>query len=174
MEIFDGFISAVASEFKIKFHKDTEESYTTTIEFDNDRKQDVLITLTADEAGDRIINYYSTIGKLKKDLCELYKYSLQLNSTLDYGYTALLADTLVLRNSILLQDCDPRRFMKSLTYIAAKRDFCQHGGIGGYIVRSAEAAIPGYDLAAGGKDLRVPVPPQKRGICNGGVGKVLP
>ncbi|MCP4132697.1 MAG: YbjN domain-containing protein [bacterium] len=122
MEIFDGFISAVASDFKIKFHKDSAESYYTTIQFENDRSQDVLITLAIDESGDRVINYYSVIGKLKKDLCELYKYALQLNTTFDYGSIALLTDTLILRNSILLQDCDPRRFMKSLTYIAAKAD----------------------------------------------------
>jgi len=122
MEIFDGFISAVASDFKIKFFKDSEGSYSTTIEFENDRSQDILVNLALDESGDRIITYYSIIGTLKKDLCELYKYSLQLNTTLDYGYIALLNNTLILRNSILLQDCDPRRFMKSLTYIAAKAD----------------------------------------------------
>ncbi len=122
MEIFDGFISAVAKEFRIKFHKDAKGAYTTKIEFDNGRSQDVLITLTEDESGDRLINYYSIVVKLKKDLCELYKYSLHINTTLDYGALGLMDDKLVLINSILLQDCDPRRFMKSLTYIAAKAD----------------------------------------------------
>lgn len=122
MEVFDGFISAVASEFKIKFNKDAEGSYTTKIEFENDRSQEMLITLTKDESGDRIINYYSIIGTLKKDLCELYKYSLQLNTGLSYGAIALLNNTLILRNSIMLQDCDPARFMKSLLFIAAKAD----------------------------------------------------
>src|SRR4030042_6324899 len=122
MEVFDGFISAIASEFKIRFHKDAQGSYTTHIEFDNGRFQEVLITLTKDESGDRIINYYSVIGKLKKDLCELYKYCLQLNTTLDYGSLGLLNDTLVLRNTILLKDCDPIRFMKTLTSLAAKAD----------------------------------------------------
>ncbi|PKL38399.1 MAG: hypothetical protein CVV44_10960 [Spirochaetae bacterium HGW-Spirochaetae-1] len=122
MEIFDGFISAVASEFKIRFHKDNQGNYTTNIEFDNNRSQEILITLTRDESGDRIINYYSIIGKLKNDLCELYKYCLQQNTTFDYGGIALLNDTLILRNTVLLQDCDPHRFMKSLTYIAAKAD----------------------------------------------------
>ena len=122
MEIFDGFISAVASEFKLRFHKDDKGNYTTNIEFEGGRSQEILITLTSDESGDRIINYYSVIGKLKKDLCELYKYSLQQNTTFDYGAIALLNDTLILRNTVLLQDCDPHRFMKSLTYIAAKAD----------------------------------------------------
>ncbi len=122
MEIFDGFISAVASEFKIRFHKDDDGNYTTNIEFEGGRSQEILITLTRDESGDRIINYYSVIGKLKKDLCELYKYSLQQNTTFDYGAISLLNDTLILRNTVLLQDCDPHRFMKSLTYIAAKAD----------------------------------------------------
>lgn len=66
MEIFDGFISAVASEFKIRFHKDDEGNYTTNIEFEGGRSQEILITLTKDESGDRIINYYSVVGKLKK------------------------------------------------------------------------------------------------------------
>ena len=122
MEIFDGFISAIASEFKIKFHKDSEGGYSTNIEFENNRSQDVLITLTNDESGDRLINYYAIIGNLKRDLCELYKYSLQLNTTFDYGAISLLNNTLILRNSILLEDCDPIRFMKSLVYIAAKAD----------------------------------------------------
>jgi hypothetical protein len=122
MEIFDGFISAVASEFKIRFNKDDKGNYTTNIQFDNNRSQEILVTLSRDEAGDRIINYYSVIGRLKRDLCELYKYSLQQNTTLDYGSIALLNDTLVLRSTVLLQDCDPHRFVKSLTYIAAKAD----------------------------------------------------
>ena len=122
MEVFDGFIQAIASEFKIKFHKDPEGNYLTSIKFENDREQEVLVTLSKDESGDRIINYYSVIGKLKQDLCELYKYSLQLNTTFNYGSIALLTDNLILRNSILLHSCDPRRFFKSLTYIAAKAD----------------------------------------------------
>jgi hypothetical protein len=122
MEVFDGFISAIASEFKIRFHKDAEGTYTTNIEFENNRSQEVLITLAKDESGDRIINYFSMVGKLKKDLCELYKYCLQLNATLDYAALGLMDDTLVLRNSIMLKDCDPIRFMKSLTYLAAKAD----------------------------------------------------
>ncbi len=122
MEIFDGFIAAIASEFKIKFHRDSHGAYTTEIKFDNDRSQQVLVTLTKDEVGDRIINYYSIIGKVKGDYCELYKYALHSNATLNLGALALIDDTLILRNSILLQDCDPRRFLKSLTYIAAKAD----------------------------------------------------
>jgi hypothetical protein len=59
---------------------------------------------------------------MKGDFCELFKYALQMNATLPLGSLALVDDTLVLRNSILLQDCDPRRFLKSLTYIAAKAD----------------------------------------------------
>lgn len=122
MEIFDGFIAAIAAEFKIKFHKDAEGAYSTNIEFQNNRSQEVLITLSKDESGDRIINYYSIVGKIKQNICELFKYALQLNTTFHYGALALLNNTLILRNSILLRDCDPERFMKSLTYIAAKAD----------------------------------------------------
>lgn len=122
MEVFDGFIAAIASEFKLKFHKDSEGAYTTLISFDNDRSQQVLITLSKDEVGDRIVNYYSIVGKLKGDFGELYKFALQTNSSLLFGAMALVEDTLILRDSMLLQECDPRRFMKSLTYIAAKAD----------------------------------------------------
>ena len=122
MELFDGFIAAIASEFKMKFNKTSEGAYTTTIEFENNRSQEILITLNKDESGDGIINYYSVIGTIKNESFELYKFSLKLNSTFDYGALALLNDTLILRNSLLLKDCDPQRFMKSLVYIAAKAD----------------------------------------------------
>ena len=122
MEIFDGFISAIAGEFKIRFNKDESGCYTTNIEFENDRSQEMLITLSEDESGDRTINYYSIIGKLKRDLCELYKFSLQQNAALDYGAISLLNDTLILRGSTLLKGCDPHQFVKSLVYIAAKAD----------------------------------------------------
>lgn len=122
MEVFDGFIAAIASEFKIKFNKDADGVYTTNIEFENDRTQEVLVTLSKDESGDSLICYHSIVAKMKSDVCELYKYSLKLNSTFNYGALALLNSTLVLRNSILLQDCNPERFLKSLTYIAAKAD----------------------------------------------------
>lgn len=122
MEVFDGFIAAVALELGLKINKASDGVYTTNIEFENDRSQEVLITLTKDESGDRLINYYSIVGKLKNDVLELYKYALQMNSTFNYGALALLEDTLVLRNSILMEHCEPKRFIKSLTYIAAKAD----------------------------------------------------
>ena len=122
MEVFDGFIAAVASEFKIKFHKDSQGVYTTNLEFENNRSQEVLITLAKDEAGDRVINLYSVVVRLKDDFYELYKYSLQLNTTIHYGALSLLNDTLILKTSLFLMDCEPARFMKSLTYIAAKAD----------------------------------------------------
>ena len=122
MEMFDGFISAIAGEFKIRFHKDEDGNYTTNIEFEDSRSQEMFITLSKDESGDSIIKYYSIIGKLKRDLSELYKFLLQQNVMLDYGSIALLNDTLVIKSSILLDECNPHEFMKSLIYIAAKAD----------------------------------------------------
>ncbi|MBN1498775.1 MAG: hypothetical protein JW982_01345 [Spirochaetes bacterium] len=122
MHVFDGFIAAVASEFRLKFNKTEEGAYTTKLEFENNRSQEVLITLTKDEAEDRIIRYYSIVAKLKADFGELYKFALQTNTTLDYGALALLNDTLILVNSIPLESCEPVQFIKSLTYIAAKAD----------------------------------------------------
>lgn len=122
MEIFDGFISAVAAEFKIPFHKGKNGTYTATLEFDNGRSQDILISLKKDEAGDRVINYRSIVATLKQDTWEFYKYCLKQNLSLDYGALALDGETLVVNNSMLLEGCEPRRFIKSLVYIAAKAD----------------------------------------------------
>ncbi len=122
MEIFDGFISAIASELKIPFHKDDEGQYTATVEFDNDRSQEIMVTLRRDESGDRVINYHSEILDIKTDMPDLYKYCLILNNTFDYGALALRDKTLVMYNSILLDELDPVRFIKSLIYIAAKAD----------------------------------------------------
>ena len=122
MEMFDGFISAIAGEFKIRFHKDEDGNYTTNIEFEDGRSQKIFIAISKDESGDGIIKYYSIIGKLKRDLSELYKFLLQQNVTLDYGSIALLNDMLIIRGSILLDECNPHQFIKSLVYIAAKAD----------------------------------------------------
>jgi hypothetical protein len=123
MEIFDGFISAIASEFKIPFRKDNNGNYTTTLEFENGRFQDVLIYLKQDESGDRVIHYHSVvISQFKHSSKDIYKTILKQNLNLDYGAFALDKDALVMHNTVLLEDCDPRRFMKSLVYIAAKAD----------------------------------------------------
>jgi hypothetical protein len=123
MEIFDGFISAIASEFKIPFRKDSHGNYTTTIEFENGRSQDILVYLKKDESGDRVIHYHAVVvSPLKQGSKDIYKTVLKKNLTLDYGALALDKEALVMRNTILLEDCDPRRFMKSLVYIAAKAD----------------------------------------------------
>lgn len=122
MEIFDGFISAIASELKMPFHKSKNGNYTINLEFDNGRSQEVLVYLKKDESGDRVIHYHSKIVSLKEDTWDLYKSSLQQNLTFDYGALALDGDSLVMHNSVLLEDCEPRRFMKSLIYVAAKAD----------------------------------------------------
>ena len=122
MQVFDGFIAAIASEFKIKFHKSHEGVYNTVIEFEGNRSQEVMVSLTRDESGDRLINYYAVIAKVKADYGELFKYALKLNSTIDYGGIGLMDDMLILRNTLLLEDCQPHQFVKSLTYIAAKAD----------------------------------------------------
>jgi hypothetical protein len=122
MQVFDGFVAAIASEFKLKFHKVREGAYTTVLEFEGNRSQEVMVALADDESGDRLITAFSVIAKVKADFGELYKYALKLNATIDYGAIALMDDTLVLRSTLLLEDCDPHQFVKSLTYIAAKAD----------------------------------------------------
>jgi hypothetical protein len=122
MELFDGYIAAIASEFNIKFNKEKEGHYTTTIEFENNRRQEVLISLTKDESGDRMILYHSMIGKVGKDSTDIFKKSLQINAALDYGAIVLDKNKLMLRSSILLHHCEPQRFMKNLIYLAAKAD----------------------------------------------------
>ncbi len=122
LEGFDGFIAAIASDFKINIHKESDHVYLAKIPFEGGRNQDVLITLNHDEAGDNTINYYSVIARLKKDSCELFKTALSLNATLHYGALALMDNALIIHNSVLLRDYEPHRFMKSLTYVAAKAD----------------------------------------------------
>jgi hypothetical protein len=122
MENFDGFIAAIATEFKINIHKDKEKVYLAKIPFEGGRSQEVLITLNHDESGDETINYYSVIASLKKDSGELYKMALTLNATLHYGALALSNNALIIRNSVMLKDIHPHRFIKSLTYVAAKAD----------------------------------------------------
>ena len=122
MQVFDGFIAAIASELKIPFHKTGEGQYTANIEFSNNRHQEVLITLDKDESGDRTIHYYSVIGKIDKETCGVNKFALKKNARLDYGAIALIDGTLVLNSSMLLKNCEPERFIKSLIYIAAKAD----------------------------------------------------
>jgi hypothetical protein len=122
MEIFDGFIAAVASEFNMKFIRKKDGVYSITVEFENARSQEVLVMLSEDESGDRVINCYGIIVKVKADYAELYKYALKMNAVIDYGAIALMEDALVLRNTLLLEDCEPHQFVKSLTYVAAKSD----------------------------------------------------
>ena len=122
MQVFDGFMAAIASEFKLKFHKVEDGVYRTVLEFEDNRKQEVLISLDHDESGDRVIMCRSTIAKVKADHPELFKYALKLNATIDYSAIALINETLVLKNTLLLEDCDPHQFMKSLIYVAAKAD----------------------------------------------------
>lgn len=122
MEGFDGFIAAIATEFRISIHKDADKVYIAKIPFEGGRGQEVLITLNNDESGDETINYYSVIAALKQNSCELYRMALSMNATLHYGALALLDSTLIFHNSVLLKDCEPHRFLKSLTYVAAKAD----------------------------------------------------
>ena len=122
MEIFDGFISPVASELKIPFHKGKGGHYTTTLEFDNGTSQDMEISLRNDESGDRVINFLSVVVRLDMENMELYRNCLRMNMEFDYGSLALRGNDLVMYNSILLNGCEPMRFIKSLIYIAAKAD----------------------------------------------------
>ena len=122
MELFDGYIAAIASEFNMKFDKESDGIYNTRIEFENDRHQDVLIKLLDDESGDKMIHFYSNIMNLKDDSLMLFKHSLQINSELDYGAIVMKDDKLMLKNAILMHQCEPQRFMKNLVYVAAKAD----------------------------------------------------
>ncbi len=122
MELFDGYIAAIASEFDIKFSKEKEGHYSTVIEFENNREQEVSISLSKDESGDRMIHFHSMIAKLEKDSPQLFKKSLQINAALDYGAIVLDNHKLRLRSSLLLHHCEPQRFMKNLMYVAAKAD----------------------------------------------------
>lgn len=124
LKIFDGFIAAISSETKIPFHKDENNNYTATLEFENNRTQKVFITFDKDEAGDGIIRYYSVICHLKEEQhsVDLFRDALRYSSSLDYGAVALMQNVLVLVQTKMLINLEVRSFMKSLIYVAAKAD----------------------------------------------------
>lgn len=123
LEIFDGFIGAVSTEFHIPFKKESDGEYSTNINFDGDRHQRVLITVDKDDAGDPVINYYSVICKMENQSLELFRELLLMNTTLTYGAIALMDDnSLIVHHATYLKDMDPERFLKALTYVAAKAD----------------------------------------------------
>ncbi len=131
LEIFDGFIGAVSTEFRIPFKKESDGEYSTNIEFEGGRHQRVLISFDTDDQGDPMINYYSVICKLEVDDSELYKEALLLNTTLTYGAIALMEDhSLIMHQATFIKDMDPQRFVKSLLYVAAKSDELEEELIG--------------------------------------------
>ncbi|MDH5717442.1 MAG: YbjN domain-containing protein [Spirochaetia bacterium] len=122
LEIFDGFIAAITTETKIPFIKEEDGKYYANIEFEGGRKQRVLVSLGKDDANDPLVHYYSVICKIKEDDLSLYKDALKINVNLDYGAIALLDDSMVIHQTMFLEDMDPKRFIKSLLYVAAKAD----------------------------------------------------
>lgn len=123
LEIFDGFINAVASEFHIPFKKESDGEYSALVEFEGGRHQKVLISFDKDDQGDPMINYYSVICKLEDTAPDLLREALLLNTTLTYGAIALMEDdSLIMHHASFLKDLDPQRFIKSFLYIAAKSD----------------------------------------------------
>jgi hypothetical protein len=123
LEIFDGFINAVSTEFHIPFKKEADGEYSAMVEFEGGRHQKVLVTFDKDDAGDAMINYYSVICQLDDPSQELYREALLLNTTLTYGAIAMMEDnSLIMHQATFLKDLDPQRFIKSLTYVAAKAD----------------------------------------------------
>lgn len=123
-KIFDGFIAAVSTETKIPFLKDENGNYTANIEFSNDRRQKVFVTLDKDESGDGIVRYYSVICHLpeKQHSLELFRDALQAGVYFDYGAIGLMDSTLIVFQTVLLNNLQARTFIKSLVYVAAKAD----------------------------------------------------
>jgi len=122
LEIFDGFIAAIGTETKLTFNKESDNTYSTNLEFEGGRKQKVLVFLDTDDTGDSTVNYYSIICRVNEDDIELYKKALALNTSLTYGAIALMDDSLVIHQTYYMKDMDPERFIKSLFYVAAKAD----------------------------------------------------
>jgi len=123
LEIFDGFINAVASEFHIPFKKEADGEYSALVEFEGGRHQKVLISFDKDDQGDPMINYYSIICQLTDPSPELFREALLLNTTLTYGAIAMMDDnSLIMHQATFLKDLDPQRFIKSFLYVAAKAD----------------------------------------------------
>ncbi len=119
---FDAFIAAVSAETKIKFQPEAAGKYQTTLEFEGGRKQTVHIYLGKDDAGDPIIEYFSRICPIEKDNGDLFFAALVTNTRLTYGAIAINGKNLILKQTNLLNNLDPERFLKSLSYVAAKAD----------------------------------------------------
>ena len=122
LELFDGFIAAVSTETHIPFHKEADGKYSAKIEFEGGRHQKVFVTLDQDDQGDPTINYHSVICKIKENDVELFKDALKMNTSLTYGAIALLNDSLIVHQTYFLRSMEPQRFLKSLSYVAAKAD----------------------------------------------------
>jgi len=123
LEIFDGFINAVASEMQIPFKKENDGEYSAFVEFEGGRHQRVLVSFEKDDQGDPMINYYSVICKLKDPSPEMFREALLMNTSLTYGAIALMDDdSLIMHQATFLKDMDPQRFIKSFLYVAAKAD----------------------------------------------------
>ncbi|MDH4199117.1 MAG: YbjN domain-containing protein [Spirochaetia bacterium] len=123
LEIFDGFIDAVSSEFHIPFKKENDGEYSAMVEFEGGRHQRVLISFGRDDQGDPMISYYSVICKLDEPSPDLFREALLLNTNLTYGAIALMDDnSLIMHQATFLKDLEPQRFIKSFLYVAAKAD----------------------------------------------------
>ncbi|RME91473.1 MAG: hypothetical protein D6767_05185, partial [Candidatus Hydrogenedentota bacterium] len=122
LELFDGFIAAVATETHIPFKKEKDGHYFANVEFEGGRHQKVFVSLGEDEQGDPIIEYYSHVGSLPKKDADLLYRLLETNLKLTYGAIALKDDTIIIHQSYFLKTLDPERFLKSLVYVAAKAD----------------------------------------------------
>lgn len=122
LEPFDAFIAAVAAETHIPFKKQKDGVYLANIEFEGGRHQKVTVALKKDESGDSIIEYTSLIAEIQEKQCDLYQIALETNMNLTYGALAIDNGNLVIKQVSFFKDRDPQRFMKSLSYVAARAD----------------------------------------------------
>jgi len=122
LELFDGFIGAIAAETSFNIKKEGAGHYSAVIVFDNGRKQNVKMVLGEDDSGDPVLSYYSRICKVDSEELKLYRDALKMNLALSYGAIGIQDDELVFHNSYYVKSMDPERFIKSLSYVAAKAD----------------------------------------------------
>ena len=121
-EEFDEFISAVSVETHVNFEKIKDGHYQANVEFEGGRHQRCTVRLAKDDVDDPTVEYYSVICEVPQENTQLYKAALILNLSLTYGALSLMGNHLILKQTTWLQNNDPLRFIKSLTYVAAMAD----------------------------------------------------
>ncbi len=83
-----------------------------------------LVTLEFFEfEGSDLVRLYSTIGRARALAAERLALALQVNARLAHGALAVRDEDLVVTDTLLLEDADPREISAALRYLAETADY---------------------------------------------------